>query len=446
MTRRHRLKIVVAAVAALLLVWWFHRGGGGWTAAAPASAPRAAAVTPEVIAPQRYRSSSEVRAVVADAKAPVIDEVVLEKSEVCDGEENLVTVKAHSPDPEDDPFLHYMVGGSTGQRVIVRGSSDPKAYDHAQVIAFGRNGVSTTVPLPRFTVKPCKAAHELLLTYRMLPNRPSELELTAAVVAHGAARPFEPVRLVWTFGDGTRTETSVPVEQHDYSKRPQRSLMSSFVVGCTAYAASGEKVEGRTSLELTNLAFETFAYKGVVKLVGELEPRFPQADADGAVTERIRLWHFHDRPVQIRRLQRTKLVVGGRSSVEEVSPRVLGIGQIGAGQTAESQPIRIDFRQEPDVYSVEYYVEGVTDDGWPVSGNFAVMQPPRPPTPDHHDPVVDPVLKAKILRARDLLGKRYVTDEDIWRLEREGLMTDLKVDPAPAQPEAPPQRPAAPSP
>src|SRR5690349_488437 len=108
MTRRHRLEIGVAAVAALLLVWWFHRGGGGATAAAPASAPRAAAVTPEVIAPQRYRSSSEVRAVVADAKAPVIDEVVLEKSEVCEGEENLVTVKAHSPDPEDDPFLHYM--------------------------------------------------------------------------------------------------------------------------------------------------------------------------------------------------------------------------------------------------------------------------------------------------------------------------------------------------
>src|SRR5262249_56982 len=152
---------------------------------------------------------------------------------------------------------------------------------------------------------------------------------------------------------------------HDYSRRPQRSLMSSFVVGCTAYAASGEKVEGRTSLELTNLAFETFAYKGVVKLVGELEPRFPQADAAGAGTDRIRLWHFHDRPTQIRRLQRTKLVVGGRSTVEEISPSVLGISQIGAGQTAESQPIRIDFRQEPDVYSVEFYVEGVTDDGWP---------------------------------------------------------------------------------
>jgi hypothetical protein len=81
-----------------------------------------------------------------------------------------------------------------------------------------------------------------------------------------------------------------------------------------------------------------------------------------------------------------------------------------------------------------------------VSGNFALMRPPPRPTPQGHTPVIDPVLKAKILRARELLNKQFVTDEDIWRLEREGLMTDLEIEPAdPPRAPAPP-RPPAPAP
>jgi hypothetical protein len=64
------------------------------------------------------------------------------------------------------------------------------------------------------------------------------------------------------------------------------------------------------------------------------------------------------------------------------------------------------------------------------------------PTPEDHQPVVDPLLKAKILRAREVLGKPYVTDEDIWRLEREGLMNNLQVGPPEPQPPRPPRPPA----
>ena len=44
-------------------------------------------------------------------------------------------------------------------------------------------------------------------------------------------------------------------------------------------------------------------------------------------------------------------------------------------------------------------------------------------------PVVDPDLKAKILAARQMLGKQYVTDEDLWRLEREGRFANLNLTP-----------------
>src|SRR6266511_4168406 len=36
------------------------------------------------------------------ADAPVIDEISAEKSEVCEGEENLITVRAHAKDPHDN--------------------------------------------------------------------------------------------------------------------------------------------------------------------------------------------------------------------------------------------------------------------------------------------------------------------------------------------------------
>ncbi|NTX58525.1 hypothetical protein HR086_45285, partial [Myxococcus sp. CA039A] len=46
---------------------------------------------------------------------------------------------------------------------------------------------------------------------------------------------------------------------------------------------------------------------------------------------------------------------------------------------------------------------------------------------ENSTPVTDPLLLAKVKRARELLGQPFVTDEDLWRLEREGRFKDLKV-------------------
>jgi very-short-patch-repair endonuclease len=55
------------------------------------------------------------------------------------------------------------------------------------------------------------------------------------------------------------------------------------------------------------------------------------------------------------------------------------------------------------------------------------MRPPPRPTKENSTPVTDPVLMAKVKKARELLGQPFVTDEDLWRLEREGRFDDLKV-------------------
>jgi hypothetical protein len=99
----------------------------------------------------------------------------------------------------------------------------------------------------------------------------------------------------------------------------------------------------------------------------------------------------------------------------------------------------LDTNLDERVFSMEYVVEGHTEDGYRATGNFAIMRPPPKPTRETAALVRDAVLQAKILKTRELLGKDVVNDEDIWRLEKEGAFKDLVVTPldVPPQPEPP---------
>ena len=78
------------------------------------------------------------------------------------------------------------------------------------------------------------------------------------------------------------------------------------------------------------------------------------------------------------------------------------------------------------VYGVSYFVFGTSQDGHRVSGSFSVLRPTKKPTKEDHVAVEDPVLVAKIREARQLLHQEFVTDEDIWRLERAGKLTAFR--------------------
>jgi hypothetical protein len=448
--KRGRWLLIAVGVAAVLLVLWLRRRSGDVAPAARVAAEPAATTSTPARPQLPARALAPPAAAPAEARAPIIDEVVLEHSEVCEGEENLVTVKAHTPDNHDDAFLHYMVGGQTGNPVVLRAGAERGGHAGVKVIAFGRNGIATTVDLPRFVVKDCKARYALVLTFRLLPNLPAAFEFAARVVPLGASGPLEARRYRWTFGDGGGDETIEPVARHDFSRRPQREMATTFLITCSALGQDGERVQGRTALELHNLAFESFAYKGVVKILVAPEPLFPTLGSDGVVRQRFRLWHPYDHPIRIERLRRSKQIIGVAGRPPETLPAsTLGIGSIAPGETVETKPLALDTRAEPDVFSLEYLIEGTTEDGWPATGNLALMRPPALPTKDSGaPPVTDPLLKAKILRARELLGQAYVTDEDIWRLDRQGAFANLTVAPAASTdpPAPPPARPPAPAP
>ena len=369
----------------------------------------------------------------APAPAPIIDAIELEKEEVCEGEENLVTVRAHTPDGSDDSYLHAVIGGTAGMSVPVRGRHHVGGGTAAQLVTvFGRDNAATTVALPSFTVKDCTAPRYLLVERRLRPNSEAELEFSARLFEPGADTKLAPDHYAWDFGDGSHLETAAAYAVHDYGARRQDTLYSHFLVRAEAYGPGGDSVSGRTSVALHNTAFTNLVYAGVVTLMADLRPRFPELDEDGVVRQSVHLWHHHPNPVRVEHVHARHNFGDERAStVTEVNiAELLGTRIIPAvGITIRA---RLDTRREPGVISVDYEIAGKTADGIPAAGGFSIMVPPTPPSANDSMPVYDPLQRAKIRHAMTLLGKKYVTQAEIQTLELQGAFAGLEATAAPA--------------
>ena len=376
---------------------------------------------------------------------PIIDSITVEKDEVCEGEENLVTVRAHTADG-NDAFLHYQVGSTRGSPVALRSYLDDRGRPSAhRVTVFGKNNVATSAPMPSFRVKRCDAIPAVVIEHRLRPNTIADFDFEARVVKTGGARAdagdaasVRPRGFRWSFGDGAHEEGREPRTLHSFAARPQDTLYSHFLVTVDVLAEDGRVLHGRHSIELLNPAFEAFAYKGVVVLFADLDPHFPVLSANGAVDQGVRLWHTRRDVIAITKVTvTTRRLDGQRSPATHPSPgSVLGAAVIPPGRGLELHAV-LDTRAEPETLSRDYALEGHTEDGHRVRGAFSVMRPPALPSKEKHEPISDPVFVAKVKMAREVLHREYVTDEDIWALERAGQFDGLRVEAGVPNPAAP---------
>jgi len=384
---------------------------------------------------------------------PIIDSITVEKEEVCEGEENLVTVQAHTPDG-NDAFLHYQVGPTSGSPVAVRSYLDDRGRPTAhRVSVFGKNNAVTTVEVPSFRVKPCAASAAVVVEHRLRANTVAEFDFDVRIVSAGsqgadgaADASFRPRGFAWSFGDGTHQDGPLPHATHSFADRAQDTLYAQFLVTVEVLGEDARVLRGRHAVELLNPAFEAFAYKGVVLLFADLDPRFPVLYAEGTVDQRVRLWHARPDSVAITKATvMTRYAAHGARSAPAYPPvsSVLGATEIPPGRGLEVRVI-LDSRVEPDTLSRDYMLEGRTRDGHPVRGSFSVMKPPPLPSKERHDPISDPVLLAKVKMAREMLHRDYVTDEDIGALERAGKFDGLHIDAKAPAPPASPSLPARP--
>jgi hypothetical protein len=371
--------------------------------------------------------------------APVIDAITVEKPEVCSGEENLVTVQAHTVNGTNE-FLHYVVDGAMGSSVPVRLllGQDGRVEGRHTISVFGRTNVAVTVPVPEYKVKDCQPARVVVIETRVQANTWSDFDLMAKVIplpepppglrTEGSHKAFVPTSYTWAFGDGVTATTSGPLVSHDFEGRAQDALYSYFTVRVDVRGESGEVLTGRTTLALINPAFEAFAQKGIVQLLIALDPRFPEMGPDGRVVQNVRLWHTRPVPVTIDAVALTRYFEGasGEAAPQAVDvAQVLGATTVPPGKDGITTSVVLDTITDPGVFSMTYRLSGHSPDGHPVMGSFSVLRPPPRPTADNSQTVVDPLLKAKIVAAREILGKDTVNDEDIWQLERQGRFADL---------------------
>jgi len=426
--------VKAVALAALIglaiwaLLWWRKP-------AEPLAPPIGVTPAPAGTAGNTQSTPAPARAPAAPAP-PIVDSITVEKDEVCEGEENLVTVRAHTADG-NDAFLHYQVGSTRGSSVALRSYLDDRGRPTAhRVTVFGKNNVTTSAPVPSFRVKRCDAVPAVVIEHRLRPNTVADFDFEARLVKTGAAgadggdaASVRPRGFRWSFGDGAHEEGREPHIVHSFASRPQNTLYSHFLVTVNVLAEDGRVLQGRHSIELLNPAFEAFAYKGVVVLFADLDPRFPVLSANGIVDQGVRLWHTRPEVIAITKVTvTTKRLDGQRAPATHPSPgSVLGAAVIPPGRGLALHAV-LDTRAEPETSSRDYALEGHTEDGHPVRGAFSVMRPPALPSKEKHEPISDPVFAAKVKMAREVLHREYVTDEDIGALERAGQFDGLLVD------------------
>ncbi|HEY3497074.1 MAG TPA: hypothetical protein VGK73_20385, partial [Polyangiaceae bacterium] len=405
---RQRKLGALAAILVLagLLVWWLGRE-------APEAARLPADARPDAPLPRFplvtvLREPAETASTAPPAKPalpPLIEAVEVEKQSVCEGEENLVSVRARSVDGTNG-FLRYNIAGEEGPSVPLRrflGEDGNAGVRYVRV--FGKDGVVASAPIPQYEVRPCRPEHVVQVQARLMPNSESEFEFYAELRANPQAKPFFPLRFEWTFGDGSKQTTREPRALHSYEERAQESSYSYVLIQVEAVTEDGERLKGRRSLELQNAAYDDLERAGVVRLMTRATPRFPELDANGVVTQRFRVFHVHDRTVHLDRVvhSRHPLGDGDVPASEELAPEVLGISEIPPGEGVEVV-LTLDTKRETNLFMHGYELFGTSEDDRAASGSISILRPQGIPTAEEHVPVDDPVLTAKILATREILG------------------------------------------
>jgi len=423
--------IVAAALLALLFLRSRSRVTGDQVAASSLIASAHDEVTPIASPPPIHvpRVTSAEEGGSRQPGPPVIDEIIVEKPSVCEGEENLVKVRAHTPDGSND-FLRYVIAGHRGQSVPVKVYRRPLGdLARPAVMVFARDGVATTVAMPAYEVRDCRKEISIGIRYGALANTLATFQF-AAMLSQAAAdgKMFAPVGYEWDFGDGSVVRTPSRFAVHDYSNRTQTALFTYYLVKVRAMDDSGLGVEGRESIEFFNSEYHDLKKFGKIVIVGEGRPRFPFIDERGLVRQSFQLRHYYPESVTIRNIEVLRVDEAGNRLASDGGLEVtssLTTHTLDRGASANVD-VAFDATRFPEVPAVVLVFHGEAEDGTPAEGEVTLMKPPPVPTRENSIPVRDPDKANRIRAAMRILGKQSVSLEDIAQLEREGLLPPPK--------------------
>lgn len=307
-----------------------------------------------------------------------IDQVEVDKREICRGEEAIVSIRARATDGATE----YLNFGVMEQPELV-GPRFPLHLKQSlgpgqmRVFARGKAGEVTVAEIPSIQVKDCETPVAVTIGHTRNAAMMDRVWLTAFVALGDKAMndaPFEPVAYVWDFGDGKKETTASAAVEHSYEGRLQNTAYTYFFVTVTARDAAGREARGSRSLRFVNLGFGALTRDREVML-------FTGVRESPAGDERIWLYHGHSRAVRLAHVIVKDVVrdAAGNESVTAVTTHaaqsLLGFVDVPAGESRMTRDLNGLRPTDPNMERV-VEISGTTENGQTARGAFNLL-PPR---------------------------------------------------------------------
>jgi hypothetical protein len=356
------------------------------------------------------------------AQQPLLSALVVDKTDACVGDDVLV----HAVPAVSDPNLTVSIAGELGRLNVIRMTQPGVLTIHATAtVAVGGGDavqhLSTTV-----NVRACGAsssAPAFDVAHWFARGKPDVVYFEARAAA-GAV-------FTWDFGDGTTQTTGEAVVAKSYALRAQDEKFSTFLVVATATLADGGVVQRRQTVTLNNWGFAG-ASTDELELPAEYEP--VAHPATGALALGVGAAAAGDAAVQTSAL---RIRNTSSSSVSLVLAQVRMVDCHGGAGAAVDQPLEALFPNPPrnlepmtiwsgDLVFPPGLAAGQCLAQIALLGQDAGGRPVRIDTvvelgvPETSQVVTDAVLLEAIAQARQILGRRDVSVDELEALARAG--------------------------
>ena len=233
---------------------------------------------------------------------------------------------------------------------------------------------------------------------------------------------FEPERYEWDFGDGSPViHTASKEVTHELAKTTQTAMYSTFLVRVKAFDRSGEWLETRYSLIVSNPEWDIMRRTGRLTLRVRWDG-YPERGDDGGYRSRVSIQNPFAEAVRLTELRLTHAPCreGGEARPRSASPESLvGRSVLGPGEAVE---VLWEERQlHGDTCAIQALLSGEgTDTSLPAAGEWVM-----PVGPGQR---VSPGVERRLRQALSILSRRRghpvtrITPEDLRQLEEEGLL------------------------
>jgi PKD domain len=375
--------------------------------------------------------------------ADLIADVSVDKPRVCPGESFLVKIQGKPENAQASlPIgeLNFNIGGTFGNDIAI----SPQSPGIERYTVVASNGVDkvehrafSVEVLPK-DAQECAARPIVTLALERAKHSPDLI--VARVIAHRGLS--EPIRYVWSFGDGTGLTTSGPIATHGYALRDQSRTLSSYLVSVDASDAHGRHAEGRATIHLMNNHYRARMFGA--RLVHAVYDRFPAPTASDYRVD-VTFRSFEADPVV---LERAKLIersclAGQPERTHELTTAELGATlRLEPGRASQVQTLRLPKALVgEDTCAVVLELTGDTAPPHtgqtlpnspiklrPVSSRITLEIRAAPSAEQGGAPklaprpVRDPALLKKLRRATEILGSERVTPAQLEQLERDGRL------------------------